>query len=210
MQDIIQVDASDRHTLVLTENGTVFAFGSNLFGRTGLGTDLGATDTPTAIDTTNLGSTRIAQVSAGGQHSLLLTEDGDVYAFGGNSAGRTGLGTDVGNTLIATAIDLTNLGTRVVVQVEAGGWHSVLRTDDGSVFTFGYYTFNGLGLVGTSTSVATMVPQVDGMDLVASDISAGYQHTLVVATLPEPAEGGLAAVLTLAWLGWRGQRRAAQ
>jgi alpha-tubulin suppressor-like RCC1 family protein len=80
---ITQVAGGDRYGLLLADDGSVFAFGDNTNGRTGLGITSGNTATPTQIDATNLGGRRITQVvasdSAGDAISLLLADDGSVF-----------------------------------------------------------------------------------------------------------------------------------
>jgi alpha-tubulin suppressor-like RCC1 family protein len=109
---IKQVSAGLSHNLILADDGTVFSFGSNASGATGMGVSTGSTPIATPIDATYLQGKKIKQVSAGGELSLLLAEDGTVFSFGDNQAGQTGLGTAAGDTLIATPIDTTNLAGR--------------------------------------------------------------------------------------------------
>jgi hypothetical protein len=73
---------------------------------------------------------RVAAVSAGSFHSLVLTKDGRVYAFGRGRDGQLGNGrADNGFVLVS---DLTD-----VVSIAAGTWHSVAARRDGSVWTWG-------------------------------------------------------------------------
>ncbi|MDJ0865187.1 MAG: hypothetical protein QNK03_03695 [Myxococcota bacterium] len=207
-REIVQLSAGDIHSLVLADDGTVFAFGDNADGRTCLGTNTGDTLVPTPIDTTNLGPLAIEQVSAGAQHSLLLAEDGTVFACGTNLSGVTGQGTRMGETLIPTAIDASNLGGRAIAQVAAGVNHSLLRAEDGTVFSFGWHGdgATGLGLTAGEATVATPIDTTNLAGLFVTDISAGFQHSLLVATLPEPSGGGLAAAGALAGLARRRRR----
>jgi alpha-tubulin suppressor-like RCC1 family protein len=132
---ITQVAAGNSHSLLLAEDGTVFSFGQNEFGETGLGTDAGNTLIATPIDTSNLGGRTITQVAAGSALSLLLADDGTVFSFGTNANGRTGLNTDTGLTLVATPIDATNLAGMVVTQISAGGAFSLLLAEPGEILS---------------------------------------------------------------------------
>lgn len=104
----------------------VFSFGDNSTGQTGLDTIFHTTPVATPIDTSNLNDMRITQVSAGNRHSLLLAEKGSVFSFGTNQQGVTGLGSFIGDTMVATPIITTNLGGMRVSQLTAGGNHSLL------------------------------------------------------------------------------------
>ncbi len=184
---ITQAAAGFSHSLLLAEDGTVFSFGTNGLGRTGLGLSVGFTREATPIDTSNLGDRSVTQVAAGG-FSLLLTDDGTVFSFGGNRDGRTGLGTTDGATSVATPIDTSNLGDREIVDIAASSWHGLLLADDGSVFAFGRNSFGrtGLGITEGVTPVATAIEIGDiPPDWEVTGVDIGAWHSLVVA-VPEP------------------------
>jgi hypothetical protein len=156
--------------LLLADNGSVFSFGAG-------------TSIATPIDASNLGGRKITQVAAGSQHNLLLADDGSVFSFGINANGRTGLDTSVGETLIPTPIDATNLGGLKVLQVAAGTRHSMLLAEDGRVFTFGE---NGSGKTGLGTTTGdTLLPTpIDTTNLGGlgiTQLAAGSDHSLVLA-----------------------------
>ena len=131
------------------DESVVFSFGWNRNGRTGQGTDEGNTLVATPIKTTNLmGEDDHGWWPRAREHSLLLTEDGTVYSFGSNLGGATGLGTDIGNTLVAESIDMTNLAGKTITQAAAGEEFSLLLAGDGAVFSFGN---NGDGRTGLGT-----------------------------------------------------------
>ncbi len=178
---ITQVDAGGSNSLLMAEDGSVFSFGTNANGRTGQGTTIGDTLVATPIDTSYLGSLKITQLAAGSSHCLLLAEDGSVFSFGSNANGRTGLGTTIGDTLVATPIDTSYLGGLKITQVAAGRDHSLLLTEDGSVFSFGINTSGAvLGRIG-SAIVAMPIDTTNLVGKVVTDISAGASYSLVVA-----------------------------
>jgi alpha-tubulin suppressor-like RCC1 family protein len=203
---ITQVAAGGRHSLLLADDGTVFSFGYNGDGQTGLNTSNGSTLVARPINTTNLVGKTITQIAAGTWHNLLLADDGTVFSFGFNDAGQTGLNTASGNTLVATPIDTTNLGGKRITKVSAGGGHSLLLAEDGTVFSFGS---NGVGQTGLNyTSGVTLIATpIDTTNLVGSyarviDISAGGYHNLVLA-VPEPTTALLLVLTSPALLATR-------
>lgn len=182
---ITQVAAGYSHSLLLTDDGTVFSFGSNTSGQTGLGTGIGETAVATPIDTTNLGGKTITQVAAGGGYSLLLADDGTVFSFGDNAWGQTGLGVDSGESLVATPIDTTNLAGKTIAQVAAGGDHSLLLADDGTVVSFGSNWKGQVGL-GTytslySVSIATPIDTTNLSGKSIAQVAAGNSASLLLA-----------------------------
>ena len=180
---IKQVAAGEDHSLLLAADGTVFAFGSNALGETGLGITSGNTLVATPINTTNLTGKRITQVAAGVEYSLLLADDGTVFSFGFNGAGRTGLGTAVGNTSVATPIDMSNLAGKWITQVAAGRDHSLLLAGDGTVFAFGSNRRGqtGLGVADGETLIATEVELADLGDRKITQVAAGWDHSVLLA-----------------------------
>jgi alpha-tubulin suppressor-like RCC1 family protein len=176
---ITDVSAGSFHSLLLANDGTVFSFGYNESGRTGVGTFIGNTLSATPIDVSNLDGKSITQISGGISHSLILADDGTVFSFGWNRHGRTGQGVSIGYTLLATPIDATNLAGKSITQISAGGYHNLLLASDGTVFSFGRNLNGPTG--GRYTEVAT---QIDESNLVGKNIiqiAAGNDHSLLLA-----------------------------
>jgi alpha-tubulin suppressor-like RCC1 family protein len=192
---VTQIATTDLHGLLLTEDGTVFAVGQNSSGKTGLRTSVGYAGVATAIDTTNLDNRRIVQIAAGREHSLILAEDGTVFAFGSNQYKQTGLNTTAAETRIATPIDTTNLDGRRIVDVAAGDWHSLLLAEDGTVFSFGRNIAGatGLGISMGTTPIATQIDMTNLAGLRVIGIAAGNNHNLLLA-VPEPSSVILVAL----------------
>ena len=71
-------------------------------------------------------------VAAGAMHSLVLTESGEVYAWGDNDDGQLGLG-DREERLTPTKVE----GLPKVKAIAAGGVHSLALTESGEVYAWG-------------------------------------------------------------------------
>ena len=84
------VSAGNDSALAVGSNGTVYAWGLNDYGQLGDGTTVNQS-TPASI--TLPGGIGATAVSAGNQFSLAVGSDGDVYAWGDNTAGQLGDGT---------------------------------------------------------------------------------------------------------------------
>jgi alpha-tubulin suppressor-like RCC1 family protein len=179
---IIDASTGGSHSLLLTNDGTAYSFGSNIYGQTGLGAIVPPlpqnTLVATEIDGTNMNGSRAIQVAAGGLHSLVLSTDGTVLSFGRNSFGQLGIGT--GDLNIATPIDSSNLGDSKVTQIAAGALHSLILTEDGSVFSFGSNNSGELGRAGSRFVAA----QIDGTNLTGrkiTQVTAGASYSLLLA-----------------------------
>src|SRR5450432_1472428 len=73
----------------------------------------------------------VTKIAAGGYHSLLLKNDGSLWAMGDNRSGELGDGTH-NNTNLPEQIVVSN-----VTAIAAGGGHSLFLKSDGSVWGMG-------------------------------------------------------------------------
>lgn len=90
----------------------------------------------------------MTQIATGLQHTLLLTYDGQVYAFGSNNYGQLGL-LDLNPRGTPTLIDLRQDGAKAI-SVACGSYHSVVLLETGQVLTFGQFLKGQLGRDGSS------------------------------------------------------------
>lgn len=83
-----QLQLGAEHVLLLCEAGQVFSWGGGRHGQLGHGT-LEAELEPRLLEA--LQGLRMAEVAAGGWHSVCLSETGDIYIWGWNEAGQLAL-----------------------------------------------------------------------------------------------------------------------
>ena len=107
------------------------SFGYGRCGQLGHG-DEEDQHTPKLIEA--LRGKKVLQVSAGGMHSLVLLEGGGVMSFGWGAYGRLGHGDEEQQH---TPKLIAALRGKKVLQVSAGGYHSVVLLEGGSVMAFG-------------------------------------------------------------------------
>ena len=147
----IAVSAGGYHSLVVLTGGTVRAFGNGGSGQLGYGSATNVGDTPSTVPSLQgpvpLGDTAVA-VSAGDFHSLVLLADGTVRAFGDGFDGQLGYGStaSVGGSpsSLPSQQGPVPLGG-VAIAVSAGGYHSLVLLDDGTVRAFGHGDAGQLG-----------------------------------------------------------------
>ena len=84
------VSCSYYHSIILCEDGDMYAFGRNDFGQLGIG-DTADRKTPTRIDTSVLHGAGVKAFSCGQYHTLVVTARGAMYACGKNDYGQLGL-----------------------------------------------------------------------------------------------------------------------
>ena len=149
---VSDVSAGPMHTVALKQDGTVWAWGSNLAGQVGDGT---STDRTTPVQTQGL--TGATAVGAGGFFTMALKQGGSVWAWGANKFGQLGDGT---TTDRKTPVQVKGL-TGVITAIAAGYDYGLAVRQDGSVWAWGN---NSLGQLGDGTTSNRSAPvQVQGL-----------------------------------------------
>lgn len=94
----------------------------------------------------------IKQLSAGKEHTLLLTASGKVYAWGNSTRkvgrGRLGDSTAPADRYYPTAIPSERFENRKIVQIAAGDFHSLAVDETGQVWGWGDNSSGQLGMDG--------------------------------------------------------------
>ncbi|MFC4303180.1 S-layer homology domain-containing protein [Cohnella boryungensis] len=156
-----------RSSYAMQEDGTLWAWGMNENGQLGDGTSTNRTK-PVLI----AGISGVRAISTGvSYHTLALTDDGKVWAWGKNDSGELGDGTTIQRDTPVQVSGLTD-----VVAIAAGGWHSMALKSDGTVWTWGN---NEFGELGDGSLVNRSVPHQIAISEVTA-ISAGNSHSLAV------------------------------
>ena len=173
-----QVIPGSSHTMILAEDGTVFACGRNSYGQLGLG-DTAIRFNFTAVPA--LPDGKVAeQVVSGGDHTMILAEDGTVFACGWNHYGQLGQGDTTSRSSFRPVPALPD-GV-VIKQLIAGSGHTIILAEDGTVFACGWNPSGQLGLGDTtSRNTFTAVPPLPG-GKTPKQIWTGDMHTMVLAT----------------------------
>ena len=170
---VVQVEAGHCHTAALTREGEVYTFGGGNMGQCGHGV-LKEEYTPRRVDA--LHGKHIVQIATGREHTLALTDTGEVFAFGCNFNGQLGCGTSVMEIL---PVQMKALEGKRVIQMAAGDFNTVLLTEEGEVLTCGaaYYGELGHGNV-DDEHLPRVVNALEGKR--ASRIYAGSHHVAVL------------------------------
>lgn len=153
-KSVPMIASGSTHTVVLKPNGTVWTWGQDTYGQ------LGDNDSETkayAVEVVKEGNIildNVKEVAAGTAHSLALTKDGKIYAWGSNSYGQLGItdatsGKPTGASKSAVAVELiyANDGSELpkFVSIAAGDYFSVALAEDGSVWSWGRNVNGQLG-----------------------------------------------------------------
>lgn len=178
LTDIKQIAAGKNHTMALKNDGTVLTWGSNETGQLGAGTKTMRNSPVKVLAGQGKDFQDAAAVAAGAGHSMIMKNDGTLWAFGDNTAGQCGNGTTVNPDYPAQVkgLDGTDFLTECTV-VTGGSNHTLAIGKDGSILGWGG---NNQGQVGNGTAKNEFIPVVA--------IGARIDELRIVECKEEPGE----------------------
>ncbi len=160
---IPQVEYGDTFTAILKEDGTVWATGVNGNGQLAQGdTDTRKIPVQVKIDA-NTYLSNVRKIAVGREHTIAMTVNGDVYAWGNGGNGKLSQG-DTENQLYAVKMkkDATT-DMEHVIDIAAGNLHSAVVTSDGKVHVVGNNAYYQNLTTGKEATVSYFVDtQLDG------------------------------------------------
>ena len=154
----------NRHTITVSNDGTVHSFGRNDNGVLGLG-HYNDVSLPTPIP--NL--PKINMISCGGYFTVCVDYEGFIWSFGKNNAGQLGTGN---TTDFNVPQQLQNIPP--VHSVSCGEVHTLIITTDSNLWSCGS---NNYGQLCNGNKKSSSKPQKTSFSTI-SKISAGGAHSL--------------------------------
>jgi alpha-tubulin suppressor-like RCC1 family protein len=170
--------AGGTHSLILA-NGKVYAAGSDRFGQLGQGAVNGANKasfTPVVMT-----SDIPAAVAAGGNHSLIVTTSGKVFACGDNTYGQLAQPATTSSSGTFVEVNFPGLSTKIV-SVAAGADHNLAVDENGGVWVWGRNNYGQLGKGNRSVAERNPSKLNLGDGVFAESVAAGFSHSLILTT----------------------------
>ena len=131
---IVAIEAGGFHTLALTSDGRLFAFGRGRDGQLGNGRVVNGAGMVEQLDD-------VVSFAAGIWHSAAVRRDGSVWLWGNNAKSQLCDGTTTSRN-VPGRVTMASKVTRVT----AGGHGTILQTADGALYACGDNQFGSLGL----------------------------------------------------------------
>ena len=136
-------------SMALTSTGQVLAWGYNLNGQLGNGT---ITNSSTPVQVSLPSGTTATAIAGGYLHSLALTSSGHVLAWGDNSVGQLGNGTNTSSTI---PVQVSLPAGAIATALASGRYHSLALTSTHQVLAWGD---NNRGQLGNGTNTNSTAP----------------------------------------------------
>jgi len=179
---IVTVAAGHAHTAAVGDDGVLVLWGEGTIGQLGLG-DLDNRTVPVRMGTDEerpFGGCGVKSAACGSYHTMVVTWEGALWAFGEGWYGRLGLGDDL-SRLMPVRVQPKHFNNARVAAAAAGALHSMAVTEDGALYTWGKGVADGIGCCAwgaTPSASAASDPQVPG-GLGLGDVKGRLFPTLV-------------------------------
>uniref|UniRef100_A0A8C2TBD0 Probable E3 ubiquitin-protein ligase HERC4 n=1 Tax=Coturnix japonica TaxID=93934 RepID=A0A8C2TBD0_COTJA len=171
--DIVQIACGDHHSMALSRGGNLFTWGRNNRGQLGVGSLDPIISEPRLVK--GLKGIPLAQIAAGGAHSVVVSLSGAVYSWGKNDFGQLGLRHTYDRDRPSYVEALEHWKA---VFISCGADHTAVLSMDGLLYTFGA---GGAGQLGHNSTRNELSPRVvaELWGARVSQVACGRQHTLV-------------------------------
>lgn len=190
-RDFVSVASGEAHSVALTSDGRVFVWGSNAHGQLGLASQTGTTIPDELKDGIfgadhGGGGRKVVGVACGARHSMAWFDDGDLYAWGDNSFGQLGTGNNKavpGFAKVKLALEPALEGSPIK-SISSGGFHNLLLTREGKVYSWGKNDYGQLGLGKSGAAVVSKPSPVKGLGdgLQVTKVTAGQGFSMILGS----------------------------
>lgn len=189
---IIDIGAGADHSFAIHGNGTVYGWGSNNYGQTGIderhGEDFANILRPQSIDGL-AGHGNVTSISGGNHHSIAVTDGGACLTWGRTDTNA--LGVDIGTLpeddivrdehekprILTNATQVPGINA---VHAAAGSDHCVAVTREGKAYSWGFGVSGQLGVGGTDdVPLATLIENKAVKDKMLVWAGAGGQYSIL-------------------------------
>jgi alpha-tubulin suppressor-like RCC1 family protein len=174
LSNVVAIAAGSDHSLALKADGTVWCWGYGGDGELGDGVSYNIAPNGSALPVQARNLVGIAKIAAGEYHSLAVSQDGHLWAWGANWDGQLGTG-----NFATMSTPILVPGFNNVVSVSGGYAHTLAAKSDGTVWSWGYGSYGQLGNGAFSSSGQPMPQMIPGLTGVTA-VAASSQHSLAL------------------------------
>ena len=178
ISDAHEISSGVRHTLVIKNNGTVWAIGWNEHGQLGLG------DSSENFSFRQISIDNVKRIFVGAWNTFIIKNDGSLWGVGNNYTRLLGIGETTENAAykFSQAKDSSDKALSAVKHVVPLTYYTLVLKEDGTVWVAGSdTTFDSeLECLGLTTQ-KDVFTQVTGLPVIKA-IAASESHVLLLGT----------------------------
>ena len=179
---IKSVSCGASHSIALSNNGYVYAWGSNKFGQLGIPGSY-YLDSPTHIESI---TDSVVKIATGRYTSYVITNQSQLFGFGSDSYGQLATCKPILTSNKKETPYLMNSGFALandeyIVDITSGYYYAIVKTNLNNYFSFGQ---NSSGQLANGSTLSTSIPfkidyknSIDALDEIVS-ISCGQDHCI--------------------------------
>ena len=180
------VKCGEFHSGILAKNGEVYTFGKNTYGQLGNG-DMFISSFPRSVNFLK-SNIKIKKIALGGEHTLALSIDNNLYSWGLNIYGQLGLDSFTNTNIPIKVIKFKSndnkelLKNEYISDIAAGSHHSLIISNMNYMYSCGYSKYGSLGIYnsdGSFTSDCSIFTKIDNNfnNKKIKLISCGWYHS---------------------------------
>lgn len=158
------IAGSEKHTVSLKNDGTLWTWGNNIYGQLGDGTNV------KKIIPVQIGTAIWQKIAANISNTAAIKSDGTLWTWGDNNFGQLGDGTNINKNIP------TQIGTATWQSVAFGSTHTLAIKTDGTLWGWGS---NAFGQLAMGTDYGPNAPTQIGTEIWQS-VTANNYHTIAI------------------------------
>ena len=168
---IKQVSCGREFTVCIDEEGSIWSFGSNYYGQLGTG-NRKTVEIPQKIKDI---PSSAQSVSCGAQHTLIITDDLNLWSFGLNEQGQLFQGNIINPIVNPKQTSFTN-----VIKISAGGFFSLLQNMGKEIYGCGQNCDGQLGFIDRNFENSVEPILIPNQPPNIIQLYCGIYHTLLL------------------------------
>ena len=172
LDKVVSIAAGDSNNTVVRMDGSVYAWGSNIYSELGVGSSSLHVDTIAKV----AGLSDIRYVDGGSGYTLALDSKNVVYEIGLNTNGQLGNNSSIN---VGTYTRLDSISD--VMQVSAGNAYTMMLKTDGTVWACGDYTHGDTEIKSKTRSIVPVQVGNDETGLEKTEITVAVGKTKEIA-----------------------------
>ncbi|KAF0983264.1 hypothetical protein FDP41_010329 [Naegleria fowleri] len=166
------ISSGASHSIFVTVDNEIMACGDNTYSQIS-SKKKEVFKKPEKIKIDELKGKKIKSVASGYQHTIYLTEEGNVFCLGNNTFGQLNI----------SLVSINKAGQgQIIESISCGSFHSVVVTDKGEAWAAGKNRNGELGIENDGSNVKDATRINIGSDVKIDTVKCGNHHTVLRST----------------------------